>query len=165
MWQQGRESGKGSGELDGRSRSAEVRLVISTVRAVRLNVPAAWKVQQFCTFWYAATLTTRNDARGDLTSAAAPANYETFEDRLTLSFALQKSLEVSSSSFLLFLLIGLYYLFSCNVKLIKRKSAHFDNKVLFRKVIWIILDNQNSTARYLAVFSRISFFALLAPEY
>lgn len=93
-------------------RSAKVRLVISTVRTVRLNVPRRGKCNNFVHFDTRRPLRPVT-ARGESSrNTAALANYEAFEDRLTLSFRNRSGFILS----LLFSLVGLYYVtFSRNV--------------------------------------------------
>lgn len=47
MWQQGRESGKGDGGLDGRSFGEGAAC---NIHCRKIERTATWKVQQFCTF-------------------------------------------------------------------------------------------------------------------
>jgi len=49
MWQQGRESGKGGGGLDGRSLGGGAACNIHYAD-YKIERTATWKMQQFCTF-------------------------------------------------------------------------------------------------------------------
>lgn len=75
-------------------RSAEVRLVISTTRTVRLNVARRGKCNNFVHFDTRRPLRPVT-TRGEVSRArdGTREHFETFENRLTLSFSLQNSLK------------------------------------------------------------------------